>query len=171
MQWIEYFFGHEIWHWLMIGVLVFSGIACMIEFPNRLGAIGGMLLLSSAVVVVAYDEGFRAAHNDEAVIELKHQLAQQAAIIKEREDEAKAAKQVSDNASQRERAAATQADQLQQKVDDYAAKLKKRPVCDATDADVRGMQSIGGSPDQARPAGAPGNVWHPIPPPRPQEGR
>lgn len=172
MGWVELIFGHEIWHWLMIGLLAAAGIACIIEFPSRIGAIVGTLLLCGAVIVLAYDEGYRSAHNDERVIDLQQQIAQKNAVIAEREKEAKDAQEVADAAAAREAEAAEQSAQLQQKVDEYVQHLNTRPECVATDDDVRGLQSIGASVPvrPAKPAAHAPAVRTPFPPPRPKPG-
>lgn len=153
MSWLDYIFGHVFLHWIVIALLVAGGIALIVEIPNRLGMALGGALIAVAVGYTMYDAGFRAAHQAEVIADLKAQVAQQSAIIEERDREAKVAADMAKR--QDERVAETEIlnTALQGKVDEYVARLSKDDPCVADDADVRGMQSIeqaGGA--QAQPA-------------------
>lgn len=153
MNWINYVFGHVVIHWVVIALLVAGGIAIIVEIPNRLGMALGGALLAVAVGYTMYDAGFRAAHQSEVIADLKAQVAQQAAIVEERDREAKVASDMAERDAERVAQAEAKADKMQEKVDEYVAKLSKDDLCVADDADVRGMQSIeqAGRP-QAEPA-------------------
>lgn len=142
MSWITFFFGHVIVHWIVIALLVAGGIALIVEIPNRLGMALGGALLAVAVGYAMYDAGFRAAHQGEIIADLKAQVAQQAAIVAERDREAKVASEMVERQNERVKATEALADTLQGKVDEYVVHLSKDDPCVATDADVRGMQSI-----------------------------
>lgn len=142
MSWITFFFGHVIVHWIVIALLVAGGIALIVEIPNRLGMALGGALLAVAVGYAMYDAGFRAAHQGGIIADLKAQVAQQAAIVAERDREAKVASEMVERQNERVKATEALADMLQGKVDEYVAHLSKDDPCVATDADVRGMQSI-----------------------------
>lgn len=159
MNWIEFIFGHEIWHWALIGVLVIGGVLAIVELPGRVGMAIGGTLLAAAVGVVAYDAGFRAAHQSEYVADLKAQIQQKTEIIAEREKEAESAAQIAERNRERADEEQALAETLQEKVDAYVAKLQPNDPCVATDADVRFMRSLGadGHP-AARPAAPAGKV-------------
>lgn len=142
MSWFSFFFGHVLVHWVVIALLVAGGIALVIEIPNRLGMALGAALITVAVGYTMYDAGFRAAHQAELVAELKAQIAQQAAIIEERDREARVASEMAMRQNERIAETETLNSTLQGKVDEYVARLAKDDPCVADDADVLGMRSI-----------------------------
>lgn len=154
MSWINFFFGHVVIHWIVIALLTAGGIALIVEIPNRLGMALGGALLAVAVGYTMYDAGFRAAHQSEVVATLRAQIAQQAAIIAERDREAKVAADMMERQNARADEAERLSETLQGKVDAYIARIAKDDPCVATDDDVRGMHSIDVAADQAEPAKA-----------------
>ena len=154
MSWLEYVFGHIVIHWVVIALLTAGGIAIIIEIPNRLGMALGGALIAVAVGYTMYDAGFRAARQAEVVADLKAQVAQQAAIIAERDREAKVASEMATRQNIRVAETEILNTMLQGKVDEYVARLAKDDPCVATDADVGGMQSIDAAAGaETKPAG------------------
>lgn len=137
-----FFFGHVIWHWVLIVLLVLAGVGIMVEFRTKLGFAFGALAILAATHIIAFDVGYVRAHSGAEIEELKAEVLQQKAIVAERDREAVEAEKIAANDAKRITETQRLADELQGKVDGYLASAPKDDPCVLTDDDVRGLQSI-----------------------------
>jgi len=131
-------FALSFWHWGVAVLLVAAGIAALVYLPGKLGGLVAAVCISFAAATTAYQLGFQERGKLDQTAQLQAELA-------ERQREADAAKEVASRSVARANDAESKSNQLQEQVDDYAAKLAKRDVCALDSGDVRGLQSIGGS--------------------------